>query len=97
MKQNQNIRRIACVLAGLAALVTVSTAPAFAMVPGSGGSEVAPRHLVPVHAVVTVLTGGMRGWQIAVIAVSAAVIAATFAVLVDRAWTTRRRAITIAA
>jgi hypothetical protein len=48
---------------------------------------------VPVH---TVLAGGMPGWQIALIALGAALFAATLAVLLDRARTTRRRPATTA-
>jgi hypothetical protein len=43
----------------------------------------------PVHAVVI---GGMPGWQIALIAVGAALAAATVAVLVDRGWAAHRKA-----
>jgi hypothetical protein len=39
----------------------------------------------------TVVIGGMPGWQIALIAVGAALLAATAAVLVYRAWAGRRR------
>ncbi|HXZ72714.1 MAG TPA: hypothetical protein VEH31_17830 [Streptosporangiaceae bacterium] len=46
---------------------------------------------VPVH---TVVIGGMPGWQIALIAIGAALVAATVAVLVDRAWVARRRPVT---
>jgi hypothetical protein len=54
-----------------------------------------PRTPVPVPAPVhtmtsTVVTGGMRGWQIALIAIGAALVAATVAVLVDRARAARR-------
>jgi len=49
---------------------------------------------VPAH---TVIIGGMPGWQIALIAIAAALVAATVAVLVDRAWTTRRKPATAAA
>jgi hypothetical protein len=38
-----------------------------------------------------VIIGGMPGWQIALIAAGAALIAAAVAVLLDRAWITRRR------
>jgi LPS O-antigen subunit length determinant protein (WzzB/FepE family) len=38
----------------------------------------------------TIVTGGMLGWQIALIAVAAGVIAAAVAVLLDRAWAARR-------
>ena len=55
-----------------------------------------PAHIhYPVHVPVhTVVTGGMPGWQIALIAIGAALVAATAAVLLDRAWTTRRSSAT---
>ena len=43
-----------------------------------------------------VVTGGMPGWQIALIAIGAALLAATAAVLADRAWAARRKTITAA-
>ena len=43
------------------------------------------------------VVGGMPGWQIALIAIGAALLAATAAVLADRAWATRRRTVTAAA
>jgi hypothetical protein len=49
---------------------------------------------IPVH---TVVIGGMPGWQIALIAVAAALVAATVAVLVARAWAARRKPVTAAA
>src|SRR5262245_9686544 len=55
------------------------------------GHWTGPVHQAPVHAVVT---GGMPGWQIALIAIGAALVAATVAVLVDRAWAARRKTIT---
>jgi hypothetical protein len=39
----------------------------------------------------TVVSGGMPGWQITLIAAAAALLAAVLAVLLDRAWATRRR------
>ena len=45
----------------------------------------------PLSHVHTVVAGGMSGWQIALIAVGAALLAATVAVLLDRAWTARRK------
>jgi len=45
----------------------------------------------PAYQVRTVVVGGMPGWQIALIAVGAALAAATVAVLADRAWTSRRK------
>ena len=53
----------------------------------------APRHT----AVHTVVTGGMPGWQITLIAVAAALLAATVAVLADRARAGRRKAAVAAA
>jgi hypothetical protein len=38
-----------------------------------------------------VVVGGMPGWQIALIAVASALLAAALAVLADRAWTTHRK------
>jgi hypothetical protein len=85
------------VLAGLAgALAAFGATPAFAMrepPPGSGvitspvGATTTP---VQVH---TVVVGGMPGWQIALIAVVAALFAATVAVLADRSRSARRKAI----
>jgi len=49
---------------------------------------------IPVH---TVVSGGMPGWQITLIAVAAALLAATVAVLADRARASRRKAATAAA
>ena len=44
----------------------------------------------------TVVIGGMPGWQIALIAIGAALLAATAAVLAYRAWTIRRKPVTAA-
>ena len=52
------------------------------------GYVVGPVYKVPVR---TVVVGGMPGWQIALIAIGAALLAATAAVLAYRAWTTRRQ------
>jgi len=52
------------------------------------GHVVGPVYKVPVR---TVVVGGMPGWQIALIAIGAALLAATAAVLAYRAWTTRRQ------
>jgi hypothetical protein len=49
---------------------------------------------VPVH---TVIVGGMPGWQIALIAIGAALVAAAATVLLDRARTTRRHPATTGA
>jgi hypothetical protein len=97
MSHIRHIRRLAAVLAGLAAILlawAVSGSAAFAMeVPSGGGSG--PRagagsgSPVPVR-VHTIVAGGMPGWQITLIAIGSALAAATLAVLADRAMTTRR-------
>jgi hypothetical protein len=66
--------------------------------PGSGpplpsGHVVGPVYKIPVR---TVVVGGMPGWQIALIAIGAALLAATAAVLAYRAWTIRRQPVSAA-
>jgi hypothetical protein len=46
---------------------------------------------VPPPVVHTVVTGGMPGWQIILIAAAAAVLTAALAVVLDRARATRRQ------
>jgi hypothetical protein len=80
-------RRIA-LLSGLAvALLAVGVVPAFAMQapPVAGGDVLAPAP----YAV-----GGMPGWQIALIALGAAVVAAIVAVRADRARAARQQVVT---
>jgi hypothetical protein len=86
-----HIRHIAIMLAGLGGAVlafAAAAAPAGATLPppDPGGTNAVPPP--PAH---TVVTGGMPGWQITLIAIGAAVFAAAIAVLVDRAWAARRR------
>ena len=84
------IRRLARALAALATalLATTAAAPAaFAKpIPPPGGGDAA----VPPPPVHTVIIGGMPGWQIALIAIGAALLAATAAVLLDRAGATAK-------
>jgi len=104
MNPLKRIRRFAAVLPGLAgALVAFGATPAFAVhvpPPGSGSgsgvstSPVGTTAPVEVH---TVVVGGMPGWQITLIAIVAALLAATVAVLLDRARGSRRKAIAAAA
>ena len=97
MNPIRHIRRFAVVLAGLAAAVLLAT-PAFARLePDPGAGYVAP---TPVPAQIqyrTIVAGGMPGWQIALIAVGAALLAAAVAVLADRARAARRPAVPTAA
>jgi hypothetical protein len=93
MNHIHRIRRAIRFLAALgSALLAVGVAaPAFAAglrpPPGSPYSSPAP----PVTRTHTVVVGGMPGWQIALIALSAAVLAAALAVILDRAWNSRRQ------
>jgi hypothetical protein len=99
MNPVRHIRRLAAVLAGLAAaLVIVGTTPAFARV--IPGTEFRPSAQVPVPVrTVThiVVLGGMPGWQIALIAVGAALVTAALVVLADRARTAHRKTAAAAA
>ncbi len=105
----RRIRRLASVLAGLAGVLLASAAavpaafagtnpipdpPGYIGDPYIGTSAVAP---TPAAAVHVINTGGMPGWQIALIAIGAALLAATAAVLLDRAWAAHRKTITVAA
>ena len=96
MNAIRHIRRLPGALAGLAGvLLAFGATPALAMirVPGPGGD---PSGALPLTPAVTrtVVTGGMPGWQITLIAIGAALLAATIAVLLDRARAIRRNAVT---
>ena len=99
MNRHKYIRRIVGLLAGLSGvMVALGSTPAFAVrvPPVSGGvaGAAVPAAPVPVH---TIVAGGMPGWQIALIAAGAALVAATVAVFLDRARATRRKPVTTAA
>jgi hypothetical protein len=91
MNRIHPIRRLAGILAGVtgALLALTAASPAALAVnvppPGGGAGTVQPPSQVQ-----TIVTGGMPGWQIALIALAAAVIAAAVAVIADRAWAARR-------
>ncbi len=101
----RHVRRLASVLAGLAGVLLASAAvvpAAFAGTnpipdpPGYIGDPYIGTHLVtpvPATTVHVINTGGMPGWQITLIAIGAALLAATVAVLLDRARATRRNAV----
>ena len=84
----RRFRRIAAVLGACAASVLVTLAgatTAFAYdVPAPGGPAGPPQ----VH---TIVAGGMPGWQIALIAIGAAIFAAALAVTLDRVRTAHRQ------
>jgi hypothetical protein len=112
MNPVRRIRRLAAALAALAsALLALAAAAPAAFASGPGPPPIREKHpplppghtflppfrvpvRVPVH---TVVIGGMPGWQITLIATGAALLAATVAVVVYRAWATRRKPVTAAA
>jgi hypothetical protein len=95
MNRIKRIRRAAAALTGLAltwlGLAAVAPAAFARIAPPSGGSVgvTAPSGSFTVTR--TVVVGGMPGWQIALIAAGAALLAAALAVLADRAWTGHRQ------
>jgi hypothetical protein len=93
MNRIATIGRLAGILVGLAAALLASSAispAAFASrTPPFGG--LIERANVPPPVVHTIVTGGMPGWQIILIAAAAAVLAAALAVVLDRARAARRQ------
>ena len=71
-------------LGGALLSLAVAAPAALATIPDPGGGPGSQ------PASLTVVTGGMPGWQIALIAVGAASVAAVAALLLDRAWVARR-------
>jgi hypothetical protein len=97
MNPIRHIRRIAAVLAGLAAaLVAFDGTPAFATLPPPEPAAYV-RPPVPAAQVHAIVVGGMPGWQITLIAIGAALLAAVVAVLADRIRAAHREAITTVA
>ena len=96
----KSLARLGVALAtlGVIALTLVGRASAAsAMVPRSGGGAEGNGHIpITPPAVHTVVVGGMPGWQIATIAIVAALVAAVAAVLVDRSRSVRRLPVTAA-
>jgi hypothetical protein len=81
---------IACGLLALAATIPPASA-AIIPVPGPGGAY-GPAPAATGGTVRVITAGGMPGWQITLIAVAAALVAATVAVFLDRARPSRRSA-----
>jgi hypothetical protein len=108
MNPIRHVRRLAAALAGLAGALL-----AFAAAAPAALADPRPRPINPLwdkhpplptahHGLVpgsvrTVVVGGMPGWQIALIAIAAALLAATVAVLADRAWTAHRKTVSATA
>jgi hypothetical protein len=82
---------LAAVIAGLLASAAAATAAFANPIPVGDGGTI-PTMPVPATTVRVITTGGMAGWQIALIALAAALAAAITAVFADRARTARRGA-----
>ena len=95
MNPIRRICRSAAIMAGLSVvLLTLGavTPAAYALVvPAQGGP--AGTGTVPSDVQTVVATGGMPGWQITLIAVGAAIVAAALAVLVYRALVAHRHVV----
>ena len=94
MSTIKSLGRLGAVLASLAVVAVSFASSAMAStsvipVGGSGGSP--DGTTAPATVVHTVVVGGMPGWQIAAIAVAAALVTGIAAVLVERGRTARRR------
>ena len=99
MRTIKSLSRLGVVLASLAVVAVgfaSGASASTAMIPGGGGGAPAPDP-GPVTVVHTVVVGGMPGWQIALIAVVAALVTAFAAVLVERTRIARRRPVRPAA
>ena len=91
MNRIHPIRRAAGILAGVAGALLAFTAAApaaFAVIEPPPGGPAGP--VQPPPQVHTIVVGGMPGWQITLITVAAAVLAAAMAVILDRARAARR-------
>jgi hypothetical protein len=95
-KAAARLRRLAAALTAAScgllasALIIPAASARTTMLPGPGGAG-GTTPSTPVPANVSVVPGGgMAGWQITLIAVGAALVAATAAVLLDRARAARR-------
>jgi hypothetical protein len=83
---------IAVILLNVAVTLPASASSVRPLPPNDPG----PLPAQPVDPVVrTMVVGGMPGWQIALIAIAASLLAATAAVLAYRAWTVRVRLRTV--
>jgi len=94
MNPIHRIRRLAGVLAGvLLALAAAAPAALAGNRPRplpDGRPAFVPTYPATSPATVVVAAGGMPGWQIALIAIGAALVAATVAVVLDRALAARK-------
>jgi hypothetical protein len=101
-KARARLGRLTAVLAAITCslLASIAIVPAaFARpVPPPGGSYGPdPAGPAPATTIHVITTGGMAGWQIALIAIGAALVAATAAILLDRTLAGRRSVTTTSA
>ena len=82
-------RAAAIVVGSMLALTAASPAAFATLVPPPGEGDSPVENVPP--AVHTVTVGGTPGWQIALLAVGAAIVAAFIAILLDRVRTARRQ------
>jgi hypothetical protein len=85
---------LAAVTGGVLAWAAAVPAASAAIIPVPGDGPYGPVSAAPAGAVRVITAGGMPGWQITLIAVAAALVAATAAVALDRARTSHRAAST---
>jgi hypothetical protein len=85
---------LAAVTGALLAWAAAVPAASAAIIPVPGDGPYGPVSAAPAGAVRVITAGGMPGWQITLIAVAAALVAATAAVALDRARTSHRAAST---
>ena len=87
------LRRVAALLVGLGLTMVAFASASTTSLPGPRNDAGAAQTSPIIH---TVVVGGMPGWQIALIAIGAALAAAIAAVLLDRLRSTRRLPVTVA-
>jgi hypothetical protein len=85
------IQRCVAVLAALAGALCAFAAAVPAALATLPPPDPGPPGSVPAPVIHTIVADGMPGWQIALTAAGAAVLAAVVAVLADRAWVARRQ------
>ena len=95
-RTTMRLRRITAALAAvtgglLAWAVAPAASAATILIPDPGGAS-GPVPATPAAPVQVIAAGGMPGWQITLIAVAAALVAATAAVVLDRTRASRRAA-----
>ena len=94
MRTIKSLSRLGVVLAGLAVVAVSLASSASAsttMIPAGDGGGATATDTGPVTVVHTVVVGGMPGWQIALIAVVAALVTAFAAIVIERTRAARRR------